>query len=191
MTDAATLRESLRQQRNSLGALRRQQHARRISRHFAHHPVFLRSRRIALYMAMGGEADPSQLLAQALARGTHCYLPRLQGRQMHFLRFCEHDTLLPNRYGIPEPGPSAAGISPHDLDLVLLPLVAFDGRGTRLGMGGGFYDRSFAFRLDGRERARPLLVGVAYGFQEVDSLQRQPWDVPLDGVLTEAGYRAF
>ena len=66
-----------------------------------------------------------------------------------------------------------------------MPLVAFSAAGTRLGMGGGYYDRSFAFR-HGRG-APPRLVGVGYGFQREDALAAEPWDVPLDAVATEAG----
>ena len=71
------------------------------------------------------------------------------------------------------------------LDLVLVPLVGFDDQGTRLGMGGGFYDRSFATRLFRRYWRKPRLIGVAYELQRVAHLDRQPWDVALDGVVTE------
>jgi 5-formyltetrahydrofolate cyclo-ligase len=73
------------------------------------------------------------------------------------------------------------------LDVVLLPLVAFDRRGNRLGMGGGFYDRTFAPRGRGRVSA-PRLIGLAHGFQQVAELVDQPWDVPLRGVLTDSGW---
>ena len=83
-------------------------------------------------------------------------------------------------------GEVAAQLAPHALDIVLVPLLAFDRRGTRLGSGGGYYDRSFAF-LHGQARPhRPLLVGVGYAFQEVESLPAAAWDVALDYIATDA-----
>ena len=94
------------------------------------------------------------------------------------------DPLVSNRYGIPEPDvrPSSL-LSPEDMDLVVLPLVGFDLAGNRLGMGAGWYDRSFAFR---RTRpAPPWLVGAAFSHQQSEALDRQAWDVPVDAVCTE------
>ena len=79
-------------------------------------------------------------------------------------------------------------MKPFALDLVLVPLVAFDARGVRLGMGGGYYDRSFAY-LNFRSRwRRPRLIGVGFDFQRAESISPQPWDVCLDGVITERGF---
>jgi 5-formyltetrahydrofolate cyclo-ligase len=74
---------------------------------------------------------------------------------------------------------------------VLAPLVAFDRSGNRLGMGGGYYDRSFAYLRHRVHWRRPRLIGYAYGFQEVQALERAHWDVPLSGVVTELGLRLF
>ena len=73
----------------------------------------------------------------------------------------------------------------RQLDVVIAPLVAFDESLNRLGMGGGYYDRTFAFRKRARVLRRPVLIGVAYSFQRVDRLQPENWDVPLDVVITE------
>jgi 5-formyltetrahydrofolate cyclo-ligase len=100
--------------------------------------------------------------------------------------------LVHNRYGIPEPASVADGwLRGRDLDVVLAPLVAFDDTGHRLGMGGGFYDRSFG--IIGRRAAwrRPFFVGLAYEFQHVDALAARRWDVPLHAVVTERGTRIF
>lgn len=191
MADTQTLRNSLRAQRVALTAHEQQRHARRLVEHIATHPLFIGAQHIGFYLAANGEADPALLMEQALARNANCYLPRLEGRHMHFHRFNTGDVLLTNRFGINEPAVTRPAIETCNLDLVLVPLVAFDADGNRLGMGGGFYDRTFAFRLEAGNAQQPQLVGVAYGFQEVATLKRQPWDVPLDGVLTESGYRAF
>ncbi len=191
MADAQTLRNTLRAQRAALTVHAQRVCAQSIADHLAQHPVFTNAQHIGFYLAANGEADPGLLMKQALTRNIYCYLPQLEGRQMHFHRFNDGDTLLTNRFGIDEPGTASPSIEACNLDLVLLPLVAFDAAGSRLGMGGGFYDRTFAFRLEAANTQRPTLLGVAYNFQEVNALKRQPWDVPLDGVLTESGYRAF
>jgi 5-formyltetrahydrofolate cyclo-ligase len=96
------------------------------------------------------------------------------------------DGLATNRFGIPEPDvPEGAWLRPEEMHVVLVPLLAFDAAGNRLGTGGGFYDRSFAFRRTAP--APPLLVGVGYGFQRVGSLPAEAWDVPLDAALTDEG----
>ena len=93
-----------------------------------------------------------------------------------------------NRYGIPEPAhPNKARNFPlRSLDLVLMPLVGFDTQGNRLGMGGGYYDRSFAFLHRHSHWRKPHLMGTAYEFQRLSKLDAQPWDVPLDAIVTEA-----
>jgi len=98
--------------------------------------------------------------------------------------------LEPNFYGIPEPRPIEL-IDPRTLDLVLTPLVAFDGSGHRIGMGGGYYDRSFAFLRRRRYWRKPHLLGLAYELQKLPAIIPNDWDIPLDAVATEARiYRA-
>jgi len=108
---------------------------------------------------------------------------------MRFRRWRPGATMVPNRYGIPEPR-EGRECDVRRLELVLTPLVAFDGNGTRLGMGAGFYDRTFEF-LRADPDAGPWLVGVAYAMQQVDSLPAETWDVPVGGVITERGLRVF
>ncbi len=107
------------------------------------------------------------------------------GNRMSF--FVQHPDapLVINRFGIEEPAPQAPWMHSLALDLVLMPLAAFDGQGNRLGMGGGFYDRCFGPMPS---RMRPLLVGVAHSIQQADGLPAAPWDVPMDAVLTENGW---
>lgn len=151
------------------------------------------ARTIAAYVAADGEADPGPYVAAARGRGRRLHLPVLGPPGLDGLRFVRTEAdqpLRPNRFGIPEPadGPT---VDPRFLDLVLLPLVAFDAAGTRLGMGAGYYDRAFSFRRQRRHWRGPHLIGVAYSFQQVDALERKPWDVPLDGVVTEEALQFF
>src|SRR5579859_1546624 len=157
-------------------------------------PQFRSARRIAAYVSIEGELDPEPLLTLARAAGKEVYLPvRPPSNKLplSFLPYAAGATLRPNRFRIPEPAPSAgAALAPVELDLVFAPLVAFDARGQRLGMGAGFYDRSFAFLKDART-AHPALIGYAYECQRSEGLDAEPWDVPLVGVVTEQRFYAF
>jgi 5-formyltetrahydrofolate cyclo-ligase len=156
--------------------------------------MFAEASRIAGYWACDGELDPTPALEQGWAANRQVYLPVLaEGSLLYFAPYQPGAPLRRNRFQIPEPEVAPAEfLSPSQLDLVLVPVVAFDAAGTRLGMGGGFYDRSFAFlRDEPRGGHRPRLLGLAYEFQKVAELIRQSWDVPLDAVMTEAALYDF
>jgi 5-formyltetrahydrofolate cyclo-ligase len=146
-------------------------------------------RRVAVYSAVAGELDAAPLIALARRRGCRVYLPRIDRRRSsHGMRFVElGGELTENRYGIGEPQGNAC-IPARWLDLVFLPLVGFDGHGVRLGTGGGFYDRAFAYRQLRTLWRRPRLVGFAYAFQRVAGLTAAPHDVLMDAVVTDEGY---
>jgi len=154
---------------------------------------FQTARHIAVYIAMDGEIDPAELIAHARTAGKTLYLPVLEHADDGILEFAPwqpETPLYPNRFRIPEPRVSAESLrAAQDLDLVLTPLVAFDVHGNRLGMGGGYYDRSFAFLKTGVRK--PLLIGLAYEFQRVSVLPAEPWDVPLAGVASDGGFYRF
>lgn len=141
---------------------------------------------------MDSEADPGAILAPAWQRSKRVFLPVIMApfqNQLRFAPYIASTALRHNRYGIPEPAVERDRfVSGLGLDVVLVPLVGFDATGARLGMGGGFYDRSFAFRLHRTQWRKPLLIGVAFEAQRVSTLTRNAWDVPLDNVLTEAGF---
>ena len=183
----------MRRRRRAVAARAARRAARRLAAHLGRHRLFLRARRVAAYLPQDGELDPTPLMRRAWAAGKAVYLPVLHVPCHHRLMFApyrEGDRLVPNAFGIPEPDLAVRHlVHPWELDLVLTPLVAFDARGHRLGMGGGFYDRSFAFLRRRRHWRRPRLVGLAYAFQEVAHLPAAPWDVPLAAVATEAGLR--
>lgn len=147
------------------------------------------SQHIAFYIAQKGEMDPISLQDLAMQQGKTCYLPSLAGAEFNELvmvQYQSHDPLTPNRFNIPEPAQDPAKIiDPSKLDLVLVPLVAYDVYGSRLGMGLGYYDRTFAFLNQAERPKRPLLVGLAYRFQQQERLPRASWDVPLDWIATE------
>ena len=145
--------------------------------------------RIAVYAALPAELDSAPLIALAARRGCRVFLPRIdRRRRSRSMRFVElGDALRENRFGIGEPE-GLATIGARWLDLVFLPLLGFDRRGLRLGTGGGFYDRAFAFRQLRRVWHKPRLVGFGYAFQQVGQLAAAPHDVALDAVVTERGF---
>jgi 5-formyltetrahydrofolate cyclo-ligase len=117
--------------------------------------------------------------------GKALYLPVIRGSSLVFRRYRPGDHLHHNRYGIPEPAPRQSELRADQLDLVLVPLVAFDPCCNRLGMGAGFYDRCF-----GRADARPRRIGLAHELQKVALVPQDPWDKPLHAVVTDrACYR--
>ena len=141
--------------------------------------------RVAGYWAADGEI-PLHAWQLRLPRDTVYCLPVLHADgRLRFAPWRSGEAVVPNRFGIPEPevAPDAL-LDPESLDLVVVPLVGFDARCHRLGMGGGWYDRSFAFRH--HRPAPPRLVGAAFAFQQVDDgLPSETWDVQLDAVCTD------
>lgn len=188
MTESfTTLRKRNCERRAALPAAERARASTAICARIAALESFRSATRIAAYSAIRGEVDLRDLWTQAPEK--QWYLPVIErgpARNMHFVLYDPAARLAANWFGIPEPDLAAAvSIAPRDLDLVLLPLVGFDARGHRIGMGAGYYDRAFAFRLDPHAAPRPTLVGVGYDFQRVDRIAARAWDVPLDAVATE------
>ena len=181
--DRTTLRQQLRQRRRDLTAAARIAAAEALAGRILALPFLPRQGHVAGYWAMDGEIG-LHVLQLRLPPGLVWCLPVLAGEVLRFAPWRPGEPLVSNRYGIPEPdvAPSSA-LSAQELALAVMPLVGFDARGQRLGMGGGWYDRSFAFRRD--RAAPPWLVGAAFDAQRVDALAVEAWDVPLDAVCTE------
>lgn len=183
------LRTQLRKTRRALNPSQQRQAARGLYRQLAQNPLFRRARHIALYIPNDGEIDPRLLLRAAQRRGKKTYLPVLSAwprTKMVFQRVIHGETFRPNRFRIPEPRSNVARQRlVWTLDLILLPLVGFDDVGGRLGMGGGFYDRSLAYQARRKAWQKPVLLGLAHECQKVDQLAQASWDVPLQGTVTD------
>ena len=183
------LRRMLRKARRALTPSEQRQAALGVYRQLAQHPLFRRAKHISLYLPTDGELDPRLLLRAAQRRGKATYLPVLSAwprTKMVFQRVRPGDKLLPNRFRILEPRVNAQRQRQvWALDLVLLPLVGFDDAGGRLGMGGGFYDRSLAYLARRRSWRKPTLLGLAHECQKVERLAQASWDVPLAGTVTD------
>ena len=181
----SALRRELRRRRRRLPASQRERAGALVSHRLRSHPWFTRARHVALYRAFDGELPLTELSRLSQSSGKRLYLPRLAARgSMVFLKLGPERQLVRHRLGVLQPSRGARR-DPRHLDLVLVPLVAFDASGTRLGMGGGHYDRCFSFLKRRRRWRRPKLLGVGYHFQLVSPLQRAAWDVPLHGAITD------
>lgn len=181
-------RKKLLQQRAKITLSEQRKASAIITEQLRQHPIFLQNRTIASYNAIQREIDPSALIHHAWQHKKNCYLPVLQAQQLLFCAY-QADTLLKkNRYHIPEPVLSLdACIAPQTIDLVLVPVLGFTEKGQRLGMGAGFYDRTFAFLLHS-PKLRPFLLGLAYEWQKLASFTEKSWDVPLNAVITEKNF---
>lgn len=141
------------------------------------------------YLSVGGEIDLSPALHWLRQQGCKTWLPIIREQfngQLRFAPFTDSTNfVIGQHFKIPEPEFDDTDLCcANDLDLVLVPLVAFDHNGNRLGMGGGYYDKSFSYRLNQRMPSQQF-VGVAHEFQSLDTVPSEHWDVPLDTVLTE------
>ena len=146
--------------------------------------------RIAAYLPFNGEADPLPLMDRALIDGKQIFVPIIVNKSepLRFEAWTRETKVTENKFHIREPNASETSITPAELDLVITPLVAFDGQRNRLGVGGGYYDRTFAFLNDlATADRRPLLVGLGYELQRIKKIDSKKHDVKLDAVVTETG----
>ena len=159
--------------------------ADRLSRRLLALDEYRQAKRIAAYFAVNGEIDLSPVIDHALANGKQVFLPNLDRQALRFSPYFHGQKMRVNKFRLPEPDVGDDEmLSPDELDLVLAPLVVFDAERNRIGMGGGYYDRSFEFRKQA-DISKPTLIGVAHEIQKVDKLVPQAWDVRLDMVLTD------
>jgi len=195
MLERQQLRRQMRQLRRLLSATARDEAHGQFARFLSGSHRLRPKQRVGVYIAYGHEADLHYVIDVARRRGCLLYLPVItdfRHSRMRFVRYRTDSVMRVNRYGIAEPDPRHAEVVPaRKLDLILLPLVAFDERGWRLGSGAGYYDRALHHLRAGRRWRRPKLIGVGYECQRVARLQPDSWDVPLDGMLTERGLRYF
>ena len=188
MASAANIRKIIRRKRTALDRRHRDQSAVSACKKLVRLSAFRNARTIALYLPENGELDPTPVLKKAIGMGKTCFLPVLHPLQqkLWFAPWEPGDPLKRNCYGIPEPRRIPHKLTPAwALDLVITPLVAFNKHGTRLGMGGGYYDRSFAYLKNRQGFSKPLLLGFGYEFQRVKKLTRNEWDIPIDIAVTD------
>lgn len=192
-TDATSkLRHEVRAERRSLAPKLRMRHSQSLARHLLRNPLLWSTRRMACFWPNDGEVDLRVMFKRLEQRGIQLLLPVIDGPRLWFAPFSTGSPMRSNRFGIAEPAMRRTGTCPLlAIDVVLMPLVAFDHHGNRVGMGGGYYDRTLA-SFHGRTHLHgPQLLGAAFEFQRRRDLPVQPWDIPMHGVITEQGLRWF
>lgn len=189
------LRKALRAKRRQLTGFDRADKTNALIAQILRHHAYRTAKHIAFYAAFDGEVDITPLLLHAYNNNKNCYfpiVPKFSGQRLRFAPYSHGVAEKLNRFGISEPICWArTTCSASKLDLVLMPLVGFDASGQRLGMGGGYYDRCFEFRRNRLRWKTPLLLGVAFECQKVDTLASRPWDVTMDACITEKNCYEF
>ncbi len=178
------LRQQFKITRSAISAAQRMQTAEAIAQQLIKLPEWIAADYIAGYWASHGEV-PLHIVQMRVQSPKVWCLPMLQAdKTLKFAPWRSGDPLVSNQYGIPEPDTSSSSaLDATQISIILLPLLAYSRTGTRLGMGGGYYDRSLAFRAV--HPSPPLLIGVAYSSQEADLLPTQEWDIKLDMLINE------
>lgn len=195
------LRKQLRLQRQSLSSTQQQKHAKRAQSHLKHFlastalSLSKKNLNIAFFLAQDGELS-TDLAIQSLWQSTphKLFLPILKTNPKGYMAFAHYTATTPmkkNKFSILEPDISQSKwLSGQELDIVITPLVGFDASGNRMGMGGGYYDRTFQFKQQS-SKIPPLLIGWAHSCQKVEQLIVNSWDIPLNGIITEMGFTEF
>jgi len=182
--ERTALRRELRARRRALPAAERIAGADALATRLFALPFFPATGYVAGYWAMDGEIGLHSWQLRLPKNLVYCLPVLSDDDTLRFAPWRPGDALVTNRYGIPEPDiDPRSGLAATEMALIVVPLVGFDDAGHRLGMGGGWYDRTLASRL--RHPAPPWLVGVGFEAQRIDALAAQAWDVPLDAVCTE------
>lgn len=182
------IRSRIKQQRKQLPAHDQQLAALNACQLLKRQRCFINSQHIAVYLPMNGELSPMPLIDLARKHAKQIYLPVLMpflSNRLWFAPWQPDTEMKANRFGIPEPVFNGRYLIPaRQLDLVITPLVAFDSQCHRIGMGGGYYDRTFSFLRFRQYWHTPKLIGLAYEFQKIKRINAQPWDVPLHAVVS-------
>lgn len=182
-------RKTLRARRNELNETQQANAARALSDQAGHLRRFVAARRVGLYLPNDGEIDPIALMHRAWAMGKQCFLPvvsHIDWERLWFAPVTANSRYVVNRFGIPEPDTHPREwVRAQHLDFIGMPLVGFDLKGNRLGMGGGFYDRSLAFLRQRHHWQHPHVIGFAHACQQAEVLPADPWDIPMHAIVTD------
>jgi len=171
--------------RAQLNPKTRSQLSEKITANIIDSDFFSEAKNIAIFVPMKTEVDTWPLINCAWQQKKRIFAPITQKNlNLSFHQFVDESDLSTNKMGLQEPLDGEL-IPADELDLVLVPLVAFDSQYNRIGMGGGYYDRTFSFLKQNTNASRPKLVGVAFECQRVERITPNPWDIRLLSVITE------
>tara|TARA_Y100000590_G_scaffold96351_1_gene109475 strand:- start:1777 stop:2352 length:576 start_codon:yes stop_codon:yes gene_type:complete len=190
MSNKVSLRKSKIQQRNQLSQEDIRLWENKILLHFSNFLSKKNLRRVSVYLDINNEVPTKKIIRAIFNLEIECYVPvinkNLQNKKMTFSEYNSKSHLKKNKFGIQEPLNNSK-TQGSELDLVIMPLVAFDNLGYRLGMGKGYYDFTFSNSIANK----PLLIGLSYDFQEVDSCYSEDHDIRMDALISPSGIRQF
>ncbi|VAW97807.1 5-formyltetrahydrofolate cyclo-ligase [hydrothermal vent metagenome] len=194
--DNKQIRQKIRALRQQKSLAEQQQASTQIITHISNSKLYRNAHNIAVFLTNDNEPDLTPLITHAWQRGKKCYLPVIGHRfesRLSFQLYTPDSIMLANRYGILEPRkcPTSKLTKPWRLDLLLMPLVAFDLTGNRIGMGGGYYDKTLSYRAYRTKWDKPQLMGVAYSDQQVTKIKAEKWDIALDSIATNNKVTVF
>ncbi|MBN4863904.1 MULTISPECIES: 5-formyltetrahydrofolate cyclo-ligase [Providencia] len=183
-TQRQQVRRTIRQARRQLSPEQQHSAAEQVMHNALHHPKIAQANNIALFLSFDGEINTQPLIDALWQQNKQIYLPVLHPFSAHHLLFLHYhpdSQLVKNRFNIAEPPLDVRDVlPPEQLDVMLIPLVAFDSQGQRLGMGGGFYDRT----LSNWQKSGFYPIGLAHDCQHVELLPVAHWDIPLPEIIT-------
>jgi 5-formyltetrahydrofolate cyclo-ligase len=182
------IRLKSRRRRKQLGRLKRERASAIIADKITSANFFQRVSHIGCYLSIGDEVDTSAIISRAWRMKKRIFVPLItNSNKMKFRELSANCDARPNRFGIMEPS-TGEFISPRQLDIVLTPGAAFDATGNRIGMGGGYFDRTFSFLANRQHFLRPKLIGLAFDCQVVEKIPANPWDIRVFCTITEGGH---
>ncbi len=176
-----TLRQSLRAKRHAISVLNRERFAQELSSQVQKILSFQFKEKIALYLPYDGEIETKYIKKFLENKGFKIYLPILVGKSLKFAKVGK--VYKKNKFGIDEPI-STHILNAQQLEIIFMPLVGFDKNKNRLGMGGGFYDRTLAFKKQMQQWQSPRLYGLAFDCQRVEKLSAEIWDIKPNAIIT-------
>ena len=192
VTQKNYIRTRIKHERQNLTSPFMQRSAIALLGHVSQSQLIENHNNIAFYLPVRGEISCMPIIEYALSQGKKCFVPKIRAgrkRSMWFLPYEGRESVEKGQFGILEPTASASrAIATSELELVFMPLVAFDNTGNRLGMGGGYYDTVFGSLSP---QKRPQRIGLAYNLQKVPQVPAEKWDLKMDGVITPNHYHRF
>jgi len=180
------LRKEILTKRKNIDIVEKEKMDRKISDKFYQSRYYREAEKIFIYISYDSEINTKEIINKALKDNKKIYVPRTEfkSRLMDAVEITSLDNLIENEYGILEPSAEESYINPNELDLIVVPGVAFDRNGGRMGYGAGFYDRYFK-RISKDRIKKVEKIALAYDFQILDKIPMNEQDVPVSYIITE------